>query len=64
MRARAVQALLIGLCVMFPVFSLVDVREAKFPVLVRLIYALEEALSLLVLQALKTGRRAAKYGNS
>src|ERR1035438_6991718 len=35
---------------MLPVFSLVNVREAEFPVLVRLINAREEPLSLLVLR--------------
>jgi hypothetical protein len=35
---------------MFPVFPLVDVGEAEFPVLVRLVDALEEALSLFVLR--------------
>jgi hypothetical protein len=35
---------------MLPVFPLVNVREAEFPVLVRLINALEESLSLFVLR--------------
>ena len=50
MGACRVQAILIGFRVMLPVFSLVNVRETEFPVLVRLINALEEALSLLVLR--------------
>ena len=42
MGACGVQAVLVNLDVMFPVFPLVDVREAEFPVLVRLIDAVEE----------------------
>jgi hypothetical protein len=34
---------------MLPVFPLANVREAEFPVFVRLINALEESLSLLFL---------------
>ena len=48
--ACRMQASLIGFCVTLPVFSLVNVRETEFPVFVRLINALEEALSLLVLR--------------
>ena len=50
MGACRVQASLINLHVMLPVFSLVNVREAEFPVLVRLINALEKSLSLFVLR--------------
>ena len=41
------QASLISSHVMLPVLPLVNVRDAEFPVLVRLINALEESLSLL-----------------
>ena len=44
------QASLISLHVTLPVVPLVNVREAEFPVLARLINALEESLSLLVLR--------------
>jgi hypothetical protein len=50
MGACRVQAILISLHVMLPVFPLVNVREAEFPVLVRLINALEKSLSLFVLR--------------
>src|ERR1017187_3208948 len=50
MGACRVQASLISLHVMLPVFPLVDVREAEFPILVRLINATEESLSLLFLR--------------
>ena len=46
--AGRVQAIFISLYVMFPVFSLVNVSEAEFPVLVRLINAFEESSSLFV----------------
>ena len=46
----ALQARLKSLRVMLPVFPLVNVREAEFPVLVRLINAIEKALSLFVLR--------------
>src|ERR1039458_10227796 len=41
------QASLISLRVMLPVFPLVNVRDAEFPILLWLIHALEESLSLL-----------------
>ena len=44
------QAVLISLLVMLPVFPLVNVREAEFPVLVRLINTFEKSLSLLFLR--------------
>ena len=47
------QASLISLHVMLPVFPLVNIREAEFPVFVRLINALEESLSLFVLRQVK-----------
>ena len=50
MGAGRVQARLVRFRVMFPEFSFVNIREAEFPILVRLIYALEEALSLFVLR--------------
>src|ERR1035438_5193555 len=50
MGACRVQASLLSLHVMLPVFPLVDVREAEFPILVRLINATEESLSLLFLR--------------
>jgi hypothetical protein len=53
MGAGRAQASLIGLLVMLPIFPLVNVREAKFPILVRLINALEESLSLLCLRQVK-----------
>ena len=49
MGAGRVQASLISLHVILPVFPLVNIREAEFPVFVRLINALEESLSLFVL---------------
>ena len=48
MRACRVQALLVSFHVTLPVFPLVNVRKAKFPVLVRLVDSIEEAFSLLV----------------
>jgi len=39
-----------ALHVMLPVFPLVNVREAEFPVLVRMVNAIEEALSLFFLR--------------
>ena len=48
MDAGRVQASLIPLQVMLPVFSLLNVRKAEFPVLLRLTEALEDALSLFV----------------
>jgi len=48
--ARCTQARLICLHVMLPVVPFVNVREAEFPVLVRLINALAEALLLFVLR--------------
>ena len=53
MGACRAQALLVRLRVMLPEFSFVNVREAEFPILVRLIYTLEEALSLFVLRQVK-----------
>ena len=49
MGAGRIEASLISLHVILPVFPLVNVREAEFPVLLRLINALEKALSLFVL---------------
>ena len=49
MGARRAQTSFIGVRVLLPVFPLVNVREAEFPVFVRLINALEESLSLLFL---------------
>jgi len=40
------QALLVGLRVMLPIFSFVNVRGAKFPILIRLINTPEESLPL------------------
>src|ERR1700684_4648729 len=48
MGACGMKALLISLHILLPVFPFVNVREAEFPVLVRLVDALEETLSLLV----------------
>src|ERR1039457_1411674 len=50
MGAGGVQAGLICLHVMLPVFPLVNVGEAEFPVLVRMIDALEESLALFFLR--------------
>ena len=50
MGACRLQAFLISLRVMFPVFPFVNVGEAEFPVLLRLIDPIEEALTLLVLR--------------
>src|ERR1039458_4809905 len=50
MGAGRVQASLKSLRVILPVFPLVNVREAEFPILVRLIDALQESLSLFVLR--------------
>jgi hypothetical protein len=47
-RAGRGQAIFISLHVMLPVFPLVDVREAEFPILVGLINAFEESFSLFV----------------
>jgi hypothetical protein len=38
---------------MLPIFSFLNVREAKFPILVRLINTFEESLSLFVLRQVK-----------
>lgn len=48
MDAGRVQASLIRLQVMLPVFPLLNARKAEFPVLLRLTEALEDALSLFV----------------
>ena len=53
MGAGRVQAILKGLSVAFPIFPLVNVREAEFPVLIRLINAFEEAPSLFVLRQME-----------
>jgi hypothetical protein len=50
MGACVVQAILKSFDVILPVFPLVNVREGEFPVLVRLINAFEEPLSLFVLR--------------
>ena len=47
------QAIFIGLHIMFPVFSLVNVSETEFPVLVRLINAFEESFSLFVFRQMQ-----------
>jgi hypothetical protein len=44
------KAILVGLHVVFPVFPLVNVRGAELPVLVRLIDARKESLSLLLVR--------------
>ena len=51
--ASRVQASLKSLRLILPVFPLVNVREAEFPVLVRFVNAIEEALSLFVLRQMK-----------
>src|ERR1035438_9171408 len=51
--AGRVQAILKSLDVILPVFPLVNVREAELPVLVRLINALQESLSLFVLRKME-----------
>ena len=48
--ACCTEAFLIRLHVLLPEFPLLDVRKAKFPVLFRLIDALKETLSLLLLR--------------
>src|SRR5665213_3021560 len=53
MSAGRRQASLVGLDIMRPVFPLVNVSEAEFPVLVRLIDALQESLSLFMLRQVK-----------
>ena len=53
MGAGCGQAILISLHVMLPVFPLVNVSEAEFPVLVRLINAFEESLSLFVFRQME-----------
>ena len=53
MGAGGVQAGLISLHVVPPIFPLVNVREAELPVLVRLINTLEEALPLLVFREME-----------
>ena len=53
MRAGCVQACLIGLHIILPVFPLVNVGKAEFPVLVRFIDACEESFSLLLLREVK-----------
>ena len=52
-RARRAEALLVRRHVVFPVFSLLDVRVAELPVLLGIIDALQEALSLLLLRKVK-----------
>jgi len=46
--ACRVQTSLIGVHVILPVVSLMNVREAEFPILLLLIYPLDETLSLFV----------------
>ena len=50
MGACPVQTILKCVNIVFPVFPLVNVRQAKLPVLVRLIKAIEEPLALFVLR--------------
>lgn len=50
MGAGRFQARLISVHVILPVFALVNVRGAEFPVVLRFINALKEALSLFVLR--------------
>ena len=45
MGACGVQACLIGLRVILPVFPLMNIREAEFPVLLRLVDAVDESLT-------------------
>jgi len=53
MGACGVQALLISPRIMPPVFPLVNVRDAEFPVLLRLINAFKKALSLFVFRQME-----------
>ncbi len=53
MGAGRVQAILEGVSVALPIFPLVNVCEAEFPVLIRLINAFEKALSLFVLRQME-----------
>ena len=51
--ASRAQASLKSLRVILPIFPLVNVREAEFPVLIRIINAFQESLSLLLLGQMK-----------
>ena len=51
--ARRTEAFLVRRHVLLPEFPLLDVRKADFPVLFRLIDALKEALSLLLLREME-----------
>ena len=53
MGARRLEASFISVHVVFPVFPLMNVREAEFPVFIRLIDALQEALSLFLFRQMK-----------
>jgi hypothetical protein len=55
--AGGVQALLISFRVILPVFPLVNIRQAEFPILVRFVNAREEALALLVFRQVSIGSR-------
>ena len=51
--ARRTEALLIGFHVLLPEFPLLDVSEGEFPVLFRLVDALQKTLSLLLLREME-----------
>ena len=53
MSTRRAQARLVRLDVMSPVLPLVNVGEAEFPVLIRIVNAIEKSLSLLSLRKMK-----------
>ena len=50
MSAGRVQAIFKSMHILFPIFPLVNVGEAEFPILVRLINAFEKSLSLFILR--------------
>ena len=53
LRACRTQAFLKGLHIILPEFPLFYIRHAEFPILLRLVDACEESLSLLVLREVK-----------
>jgi hypothetical protein len=64
MGACRVQALLKSLSVILPEFPFVNVRDAEFPVLLGIINALEESLSLLALRSTTEIFRSISYHRS
>jgi len=53
MGAGGIQAILVSRHVMLPIFPLVNIRAAEFPVLVRLIDTVEKSLPLFILRQME-----------